>query len=165
MAGDETSLGDQIAGVQRLGTEAEVGGGDGAGLLRVIDEVALGEVIGLLTDDFDGVLVGADGAVGSEAVEEGADGAFDFGGVLGVLIQRGVGDIVFDADGEVVLGIGLEQFIVHALYHGGGELFGGESITPADDFEGAAGFGEGRDHVAVEGLSRGSGFFGAVQDG
>ena len=37
-------------------------------------------------------------------------------------------DIVFDADREVVLGVGLEEFIVHALYHGGSELFGGESI-------------------------------------
>jgi hypothetical protein len=50
-----------------------VGDGDRAGLLRVVHEVALGEVVGLLADDLDGVLVGADRAVGTETEEEAAE--------------------------------------------------------------------------------------------
>jgi hypothetical protein len=67
--------GDQVGGADRLGAEAQVRGGHGAGLLGVVDEVALGVVFGVFgADDLDGVLVGAHGAVGAEAVEEGADG-------------------------------------------------------------------------------------------
>ena len=43
----------------------------GAGFLGVIDEVALGVEVGVFADDFDGVLVGADGAVGAQAEEDG----------------------------------------------------------------------------------------------
>ena len=75
VAGDEVGLGDQVAGADRLGAEAQVGGGDGAGLLRIVDEVALGEVVGLFADDLDGVLVRADGAIRAQSVEQGAHGA------------------------------------------------------------------------------------------
>ena len=61
--------------------------GDGAGLLGIVNEVALGEVIGLFTDDFDGVLIGAYGAIGAESIEKGAYGAGSLGGVFGVKIE------------------------------------------------------------------------------
>ena len=44
--------------------------GDGARLLRVVHEVTLGEAVGLLADDLDGVLVRADRAVGAEPEED-----------------------------------------------------------------------------------------------
>ncbi len=69
MTGDEVGVVDQVRGVDRLFAEAEVRDGDGAGFLGVIDEVGLGKVLGGLADDLDGVLVGADGAVGTEAEE------------------------------------------------------------------------------------------------
>ncbi len=92
VAGDKIGAGDQVAGVDRLGAEAQMGGGDGAGLLRVIDEVALGIVISIFADDLDGVFVGADGAVSAEAEEEGAHGAGIFGGEAGIVGERGVVD-------------------------------------------------------------------------
>jgi hypothetical protein len=52
--------------------EAQVRDRDRAGLLGVVDEVALGEVVRVLADDLDAVLVGADRAVGAQAVEQGA---------------------------------------------------------------------------------------------
>ena len=133
VAGDEVRLGDEVAGADRLVAEAQVGGGDGAGLLGIVNEVALGVVVGLFADDLDGVLVGADGAIRAESVEQGAHGAGSFGGVVGIVVQAGVGDVVLDADGEVVLGVGLEQFVVDALDHGGGEFLGGEPVASADD--------------------------------
>ena len=74
VAGDEGRAVDQVGGADRLRAEAQVRDGDRAGLLRVVDEVALGVVVRLLADDLDGVLVGADRAVGAEAVEERAHG-------------------------------------------------------------------------------------------
>ena len=72
MAGHEVGPGNQVAGMDRLGAEAQVRDGDGAGFLRVVDEIALGVVVGFLADDLDGVLVGAHGAIGAQAVEQGA---------------------------------------------------------------------------------------------
>ena len=56
-----------------LGPKRRLADRVGAGLLGVVDEVALGAVRRVVADDLDGVLVGADGAVGAEAVEEALD--------------------------------------------------------------------------------------------
>src|SRR6202044_1767303 len=80
MAGYEVGARDEVGGADGLGPEAEVRGGEGAGLLGVVNEVALGVVGGLGADDLDGVLVGAYRAVRTEAIEEGTDGAGAFGG-------------------------------------------------------------------------------------
>ena len=50
--------------------------GDTAGLLRVILEVSLNELIGMVTDDLDGVLVSTNGTVTAETPELALDGAF-----------------------------------------------------------------------------------------
>jgi hypothetical protein len=42
VAGDEAGVGDEVGAADGIGAEAEVADGDGAGFLRVIDEVALG---------------------------------------------------------------------------------------------------------------------------
>ena len=44
MAGDEVGLADQVGRADRPRAEAQVRDGDRAGLLRVVDEVALGVV-------------------------------------------------------------------------------------------------------------------------
>ena len=149
----------------RLGPEAQVRGGDGAGLLRVVDEVALRVVVGLFADDLDGVLVGAHGAIGAQAVEQGAHGAGLFGGEFGVVVQAGVGDVVVDADGEVVLGRRLQQFVEDALHHGRGEFLGGQAVAAADHLLADAHFGQRGDDVAVERLAGGARLLGAVEDG
>ncbi len=69
MAGDEIGLADQVDRANRLRAEAQVRDGHRAGLLRVIDEVALRVVVGVLADDLDGILVGADRAVRAQPVE------------------------------------------------------------------------------------------------
>ena len=142
-----------------------MGDGDGAGLLRIVHEVALGEVVGSLADDLDGVLIGAHGAIGAETVEQRAHGGGIFGVELGIVVQAGMGDIVLDADGEVVLGRGFLQFVEDALDHGGCEFLGGQAVAAADDLAGlVAHFHQRRDHVAVERLADGAGLLGAVQN-
>ncbi len=79
MTGDEIRLRDQIAGLDRLGTEAQMRDSHRAGFLGVVHEISLRVVVGVFSDDLDGVLVCADGAVGTESVEERADYAVRFG--------------------------------------------------------------------------------------
>jgi hypothetical protein len=73
MAGDEPGAIHEIRRSDGARARSQMRNGDRARLLRVVDEVALGEEVCFLADDLDGVLVGADGAVGAEAVEHDAD--------------------------------------------------------------------------------------------
>ena len=66
VAGDEVGLVDVVAAADGLVAEAQVGDGHAAGLLGVILEVGLDVLVGVVADDLDGVLVGADGAVAAE---------------------------------------------------------------------------------------------------
>ena len=89
--------------------------GETAGLLGVVLEVALRVLIGVVTDDLDGVLVGANGTIGTQAVELAGDRA---GGSRVDLLADGQGSsghIVVDADGEVVLGSFVSQVIKDRL--------------------------------------------------
>ena len=63
---------DQIRRTDCLRAEAQVRDRYRAGLLRVIDKVALGVEIGLGADDLDRVLIRSDRAVGAQSVEESA---------------------------------------------------------------------------------------------
>lgn len=116
-----------------VGTEAQVAYGYAAGFFGVVAVVALGVEVGLLADDFDGVFVGAHGAVGAEAVEEAADCFGVFGVEGGVVGEAGEGDVVFYADGEAVFGGEFFEFVVDSFDHGRGEVFGGESVAASDD--------------------------------
>ena len=101
--GDEVRLVDQVRTVDGRGAEAQVRDRARAGLLRVVDEVALHEAVGLFADDLDRVLVGTDGAVAAEAPEHGAHHAALVEPERRVDGEAGVGDVVVDADGEMIL--------------------------------------------------------------
>ncbi len=108
-----------------------MGDGDRAGLLGVVDEVALGEVVGLLTDDLDRVLVGADRAVRAEAEEEAAEDVVAGDREVVVHRQRGVADVVDDADREVVLRFVGSEVVEDRLDHGGVELLRRQAVAAA----------------------------------
>ena len=78
--------------------EAQVADGDAAGLLGVILEVGLDVLVGMVADDLDGVLVGANGAVAAQTPELALDGAGRSNAGNGLLLQRQVGDVIHDAD-------------------------------------------------------------------
>src|ERR1700737_2945073 len=104
MAGDEIRRADQIWSVDRLWSEAQVRDSNRAGLLRVIDKVALGKQVGSLANDLDRVLVRADRSVGAQAIEQAAHGAGGFDiEASRVDRQAGMTDVVVDTDGEVLL--------------------------------------------------------------
>ena len=152
--------------MQRLRAEAQVRGGHRAGLLGVVNEIALREVVGLFADDLDGVLVRAHRAVGAQAVEQRPHRARDFRGKLGVEVQAGVGDVVVDADREVVLRRRLQQLVEHRLHHRRREFLGRQPVASADHL--LAGTPISASAVItsqIERLARRARFLGAVQNG
>ncbi len=173
VAGDEARGPDEVGGADRLRTEAQVRDRDPARLLRVVDEVALGEVVGLLADDLDRVLVRADGAVRAEAEEDGSRHGGRLGVEGGVPRQGEMRHVVDDADGEAALRLLLAQLVEDSLDHRGRELLGGEPVAPADDlrfdrkrrgpvFPRVA---KDRHDVQEERLADGAGLLGPVEDG
>ena len=151
--------------------EAQVGDGAGAGLLGVVDEVALGEVVRGLADDLDRVLVRPDRTVSAQAVEDGPVGAGMLGGVLLVVGQAGVGQVVLDAHGEVVARALLLEVVQDGAGHARVELAGAQAVAPAHDARPAGQLqqplllrlADGGTHVLVERLAKRARLLGAVQ--
>ena len=164
--GDKIGRLDQVGLMDLVGTEAQMRHGAGARLLGVVDEVALGEVGSVLADDLDAVLVGADRAVGSQAVEQGAHRAGRLDGEAGINLQAGEGDVVDDAHGEVVLGRWLGQLVEDRLDHARRQLLAGEAVAAADGLDvGLAALHQSDDHVLIERLAGCAWLLGAVQHG
>jgi hypothetical protein len=151
-----------------------VGYRDGAGLLRVVDEVTLRVVLRLLADDLDRVLVRADGTVGAESEEDGAHAILGLDIELGVHLQGSVGDVIHDPDREVVArALPSGELVKCGLDLGGGEVLRGEAIAATDDERihlrldqaGTASFADRRHHIEVERLPDGPGLLRAIEDG
>jgi hypothetical protein len=174
MTGDETGLvvADQIGALDRIGAEAQMADGHGTGFLGVVLEIALTVVGRLLGDDLDRVLIGRDGTVRAESVEDaGRDPLQRVGLEVGIPGQTGVADIVEDADGKGILGLIFGQFVEDRLDHRGREFLGTQAIASADDarhgveFTGREGAGERSDDIFVERLAIGARFLGAIEHG
>ena len=63
VAGDIVRFADEVGFADRIGTETEMGNGHAAGFLGIVSKVSLGVHIRVVANDFNGALVGADGAV------------------------------------------------------------------------------------------------------
>ena len=164
-AGHEVRLGDVIGGLDGGVAKAQVGNGQAAGLLGVIVKVALGVHVGVVADDLDGVLVGAHGAVGAQAPELTRGGAGRSGiGILGG-VQRQMGHIVHNADGEALLGLVLLHVAVHGDDIAGLGILGAQAVAAGvHGAGGKLGAVDGGQHVQIQGLADGAGLLGAVQD-
>ena len=70
VAADKIGRADEIGRADRPGSEAQMRDRLRARFVRIVDEIALRVECGIFGDDFDAVLVGADRAVGTQAVED-----------------------------------------------------------------------------------------------
>ncbi len=88
-----------------------------------------------------------------------------------VHVQAGVRHVVDDADGEMVLGPVLAQFVEHRLAHRRGEFLGRQPVAAADhprqrrrgQGPGGLRFHQGIDDLQVHRLAGGARFLGALQ--
>ena len=115
VAGHEVCLFHQIGGEDGLFAEAQMAAGDAEGLLGIVLEVGLGEHIGVVADDLDGVFVGAHGAVAAQPPELAADHLLVGQRQRGEHGQGAVGHIVLDAHGEAGEGRVGEEMVKDGL--------------------------------------------------
>ena len=164
VAGNVVSLADKVWFSDGVFAEAEVGNGDAAGFLGVIGEVALGIEVCVVADDFDGALVGAYGAVTAKAPEfAGNEFPRHFRYRYGS--QGKAGDVVVDGKGEVMAWCFILQMFIHSHNIFRNHVLGAQAVASAAYFDGAAGGGDGGNHVQIERFADGAGFAGAVENG
>ncbi|CDC68726.1 putative uncharacterized protein [Oscillibacter sp. CAG:155] len=166
VAGHEVSLVDVVRRLDGLVAEAQVADGHAAGLLGVILEVCLNILVGMVADDLDGVLVGADGTIAAQAPELALDGALGSHAGSGLLLQAEVRDIIHDADGELTLHLVLVQLVIDSEHGSRRGILGTQTVTAADNLDvGLAGVGQSGDNIHVQRLALCAGLLGAVQHG
>ena len=171
VTGDKVGRGDQVGCADLLLAEAQMTGGHTAGLLGVVDEICLNFVVGAVADNLDRVLVGANGSIGTEAVEH-CRVAVERNLVVRIEVEAATGDVILDADHAVVHRLVFGQVVENGLGHAGAELVGAEAVTGPNDlrvtFEGDQAVGhclaKGGAHVVVERLAYGAWLLGAVED-
>ncbi len=105
MATDEIGRLHQIGRADRFRPKPQMGNGLRTGFLGVVDEIPLGVKVGIVADDLDRVLVGADRAVRAQPIKHGPHHFIGLDHEVRIDIQTGVGHIVDDADGKMVLGL------------------------------------------------------------
>ena len=165
VAGNEVGHRDIVGGMDRLMSEAQVALGDAAGLLGVVLKIGLGVLIGVIANDLDGVLIGADRTVGTETPELAGDDALAGGHDVFSDRQRRKGDVVIDADGEVVL-LFSGHVVEHGFHVGGDGVLGGETIAAAEDLHtGDAQIGQRRAYVFIQRFAGSARLLGAVEHG
>ena len=170
---DEIGAAHEIGAADRARAEAEVGNRDGPRLLRVVNEIPLGEIVRLLADDLDGVLVGTDGSIRPQAVKDGAGHIIRLDIPLTVPRQRRAADVIHDADGEMVPRCFRLEVVEDGLGHGRGEFLRREPVTAADNDRIAAArqqscrpcFCQRRDDILVKRFPDGARFLGPVEHG
>ena len=112
VASNIVSLVNFIGGTDLTLTETQGRNGYAATLLGVVGEVTLSIHVGVVTDDLDGVFVCTNGTVGAVTPELASDAVFRSGNNRSANFERGVGNIIHDTNGEVVLrSVSLEVFI------------------------------------------------------
>ena len=165
VAGHKISHCDVVAAADGLVAEAQVASCQSAGLFRIILEVGLHVLVGIVADDLAGILVGADGAVGSEPPEFAGNDALT---CRNDILSHGEGSIcyvVHDADGEVVFLLAL-HVVINSLELGGGGVLGAQPVAAAEHANArASGFKDRRSDILVQWLSKSAGLLGAVQRG
>ena len=161
VASNEVGLVDEVGRSDGSVTKPQMGDGDAAGLLGVIVKVSLYVHVGVVTDDLNRVLVGANGTVCAQAPELAALDASGGGVRIFADGQGQVGHIVVDADGEALLVL----IAVHSDDLSGGGVLAAQTVAAAEDGNivelGAV---ESSHHIQVQGLADGAGLLGAVQN-
>ena len=167
VASDVISLFYRVRGRNRALPEAQVRGGDPAGLVGGEEEVPLRVHLGLVADQLDGVFVCADRAVGAHSPED-ALGRPPRDGVDGLANrERQVRHVVVDTDGEarLCLGGGGAQVLVHRVHHRRGERLVAEPIPSAEDADAGTLRVYRGTHVQIQRLTNRPGLFRPVEDG
>ena len=122
-------------------------------------------LVGVLTDNLHGVLVGTHGTVGTQTEELALLDRLSSERHLFHNGQRGEGHVVYDAHGEVVLGFGQFEVVEYGDNLGGSHVGRAETVAATHDEGTVLYVIEGALHVEVQRLTLCSGLLGAVEHG
>ena len=170
VAGNKICFADQISRFNRVIGETQVRGGHGAGFARIVNKIALAVFAGVFSNDFDGIFIGTDRTVSTQAEEHGADNVFGFGVNRIVIRQRCFVNIIVDADGEAVNRFGGSAVVVNSFDHARRKFFGRKAVASAEDTRHVGNFAVGKslsqcgDDVKVQRFAGRAGFFGSIQN-
>ena len=146
-----------------LFAEPQMGYGNAAGFLGIVSEITLRIHVGVVADDLDGALVGANGTVGTQAPELAALGSLR-GGVQDLAAgQGGVVHVVVNANGKAVLRRSLAQVFNDRIHFGGREFFGTQTETAAYDNRFHVALIERAADILIQRFAQAARFLGAVQ--
>ena len=165
VASNEVCLIDIVGRLDGRITESEVRNGDTACLLGVILEVCLNELIGVVSDDLDRVLVCSNRSVSAKTPEL----ALDHIGRRGIgscgLGKRETCKIVYDTNGEVILGSRLAKVSVNREDRCGSSILRTKTVSAADNLDtGSAGLSKSGNNVKIKGLAKRAGLLGSIEN-
>ena len=155
----------QVSGADGSVSETQVRARETAGLLRVVREVSLTVLVGVVADNLHGVLVGTHRTVGTQAVELGFEHAFATHGHLFFLRKRSERHVVHDAEGELVFRFRKSQILVHGQDLCRSCVVRPEAVTSAYDDRSVFLAVEAFLHIQIQRFAVGARFFRAVQYG
>ena len=154
---------DQVRLHDGLFAETQMGNGNAAGFLGIVSKVTLGIHVGVVADDLDGALVGANGTVGTQAPELAALGSLQ-GSIKNLAAGQGcVVHIVGNANGTAVLRRSLTQVFDDRVHFGRREFLGTQTETAAYDDRFHVALIEGAADILIQRFAQAARFFGAVQ--
>ena len=145
--------------------KAQVRTGETTRLLRVVREVCLAILVGVVTDNLYRVFVGTYSTICAQSIELGLEQIIATHGDFLLFGQGGKGNIIYDTYGKVVLWLWQFQVLEHGHDLGGRGVRGAQAIASAYDKRLALVVIKGALHVKIQRLSLRSGFLGAVEHG
>ena len=129
VAAHEIRLVHEIGRADRLGAKTQMRNRDRTRFFGIVNKIALGEIVRVFSDDFDGIFIGAHSTVRTQAVKDAAKNIVGFYGKGGVRFQAGLRHIVNNTHGEMILERSLSKVVEHGFHHGGRELFGRKPVA------------------------------------
>ena len=156
---------DKVRSADGLFAETQVRNGNAAGFFGIVGEIALSVHIGVIADNFNCALVGANGAVAAEAPELAALGAFAGNVNFVAGCQRSIGNVINNADGKVVFRVFGFKVFVNGQNVGRGQILAAKAVAAADNQRIAACVIERAAHIHVQRFAECARLFGAVKHG
>ena len=164
VAGHKICLRNEISGLDRAVAEAQMRDGDAAGFFGVIFKVGLNVHISVVTDDLDGVLVGAHRTVRAKAPEFTGNSACRDGVRFFCNGNGQMRYIISDAYCKAVQRRGRLAVAECSDDTAGRGVFGAQAITAAADLQACTLLGrKSGNHIQIQGFSCGAGIFTAIQ--
>ena len=164
VTGNEVGGIHQIGGADAVISKTEVRTGKSSRFLGVVSKIGLHVLVGIVSDNLDGVFVGPNRSVGPQPVKLGFVGRFIHRNLLNFR-QRFERHIIHNSDGEIVFRQVHRQVVVHRDNLSRSSIFRRQTVNTSDDHRSIFSPVETVFHIQIKRLSGSAGFFCPVENG